>query len=105
MIKTEPSILSVGENQNSDKSYAYAPRSWEMVKRILPGIERGAPSKLGARTKFHAPVKCAELTSTFGPRWGSFHNGIDLAVDIGTLFRASAGGKVVYVGWDPGEGP
>lgn len=38
------------------------------------------------------------VTSGFGPRWGGFHNGIDIAQPKYTPIRAASAGKVVTVG-------
>jgi murein DD-endopeptidase MepM/ murein hydrolase activator NlpD len=37
------------------------------------------------------------VTSTFGPRWGSFHFGVDFAAPIGTTTLAARGGTVSRV--------
>jgi murein DD-endopeptidase MepM/ murein hydrolase activator NlpD len=39
-----------------------------------------------------------EITSPFAPRWGSFHNGLDIAVPMYTPIRAAAAGRVTTVG-------
>jgi murein DD-endopeptidase MepM/ murein hydrolase activator NlpD len=57
------------------------------------------PSQAG----FIWPVQ-GPITSPFGPRWGSFHPGIDIAVPEGTPIRAAAAGTVVYCGWESGYG-
>jgi murein DD-endopeptidase MepM/ murein hydrolase activator NlpD len=44
------------------------------------------------------------VVSGFGPRWGSFHEGIDIAVPTGTQIRASASGTVAIAGPESGYG-
>lgn len=38
------------------------------------------------------------ITSGFGPRWGGFHNGLDIAAPMYTPIRAPASGQVTTVG-------
>ncbi len=52
---------------------------------------------------FSRPV-LGKLSSKFGPRWGKFHYGVDLAADIGTNIRAVDGGIVICAGWVKGYG-
>jgi lipoprotein NlpD len=49
----------------------------------------------GAAALFIWPVE-GELSSKFGPRNGSFHDGIDIAAPLGTPVRAAAEGKVIF---------
>ena len=39
------------------------------------------------------------ITDPFGPRWGRFHAGIDIAAPSGSGVVAAAPGTVVYAGW------
>jgi murein DD-endopeptidase MepM/ murein hydrolase activator NlpD len=53
------------------------------------------------------PVGAASVAAGFGWRtrpWPEFHQGIDLAVDYGTLVRSTAAGTVVSAGWSGGFG-
>nr|WP_323373483.1 M23 family metallopeptidase [Plantactinospora alkalitolerans] len=45
------------------------------------------------------PMPGAETTSCFGPRWGTMHAGIDLAMPENTPIRAAGTGTVVTAGW------
>ncbi|SBT47456.1 M23 family metallopeptidase [Micromonospora auratinigra] len=49
------------------------------------------------------PMKGAEITSCFGPRWGTQHAGIDFAMPAGTPIHAAFAGTVVKAG-DAGDG-
>jgi murein DD-endopeptidase MepM/ murein hydrolase activator NlpD len=44
------------------------------------------------------------FTSGFGPRWGSFHYGIDIANGAGTPIVAARAGRVIAAGWCSGYG-
>lgn len=45
-----------------------------------------------------------DITSWFGPRWGSFHSAVDVAASSGTPVLAADSGMVVYRGWDGNYG-
>lgn len=59
----------------------------------------GLPSIGGA----HAPT-FGPITSGFGPRWGTFHNGTDFGAPIGTPMFAVKSGTVVAAGPASGYG-
>ena len=44
------------------------------------------------------------LTSTYGPRWGRLHAGLDFGAATGSPIRAVASGEVVSAGYDSGYG-
>jgi lipoprotein NlpD len=71
------------------KSIAPAPRPESVRKIKLSGASRYIGKLLW-------PVEHGALTSKFGPRWLSFHEGIDLAAGIGAPIRAAHDGQVVY---------
>lgn len=45
-----------------------------------------------------------DITSWFGPRWGSFHYALDVAASSGTPVLAADSGMVIYRGWDGNYG-
>lgn len=56
------------------------------------------------RPEYIIPVKEYILTSNFGARWGTNHNGVDLAVETGTPVKAARDGVVTQTGWNGGYG-
>ena len=44
------------------------------------------------------------ISSHFGPRWGTLHQGIDIAAPAGTPIVAADGGEVIFTGWFYGYG-
>jgi len=57
-----------------------------------------------ARPKAVFPIDGARLTSTFGPRWGTMHRGIDLAAPMLTPEYAAVDGVVLRAGAASGFG-
>lgn len=48
------------------------------------------------------PTGSYRITSAYGARWGSKHEGLDMAAPAGTPIRAVADGEVTYVGYGLG---
>jgi len=74
-----------------------------MQKKIIVKGTKKRPKTAPTGT-FIMPVNSYTLSSTFGYRWGSMHEGIDLAAATGTAIHASDGGRVVRAGWYSGYG-
>ncbi|HEX5742217.1 MAG TPA: M23 family metallopeptidase [Pilimelia sp.] len=51
-----------------------------------------------------SPVRGANVSSEYGPRWGTQHEGMDFAVATGTPIRAAKGGVVKKAAWYGGYG-
>jgi murein DD-endopeptidase MepM/ murein hydrolase activator NlpD len=66
--------------------------------------EEAAAAAEAARPKTVLPIHGARLTSTFGARWGRFHEGIDLAAPMRTPEYAAADGVVLRAGAASGYG-
>ncbi len=82
------------------------PRRASVGQKLLVGYRRGEtnPSRGQGQTdvrgdgKLGWPLKKGRLVSRFGPRWSSFHDGIDFAAPTGTPVYAAHSGRVSYVG-------
>lgn len=66
--------------------------------------EAAAKAAEAARPKAQFPISGARLTSGFGPRWGTRHNGLDLAAPMMTPEFAAADGVVLQAGPASGFG-
>jgi murein DD-endopeptidase MepM/ murein hydrolase activator NlpD len=62
-----------------------------------------APTGAASAAGFVWPVH-GILTSGYGWRWGRMHEGIDLAVGVGTPVVSAAAGTVIVAGWMGGYG-
>jgi murein DD-endopeptidase MepM/ murein hydrolase activator NlpD len=64
---------------------------------------KSAPAKVAAKLWVN-PVPTAKFTSCFCARWGTFHEGIDLAAPLGTPIQAAGAGVVLKAGPASGFG-
>lgn len=73
------------------------------MRRQVASVARGGGEASRRSASFIWPLR-GIITSEFGPRWGSFHAGIDIAADTGAVIVAAKPGVVEFSGWDGGYG-
>lgn len=77
----------------------------EIIAPVSTSERRPEPREIPVGTgKFVWPIRTGALTSGFGPRADSFHDGVDIAAAEGTPVYASRGGRVIYSDQIPGYG-
>ncbi|MDQ0158365.1 LysM peptidoglycan-binding domain-containing M23 family metallopeptidase [Alkalibacillus salilacus] len=76
----------------------------EVVKEAQDKIIKEGTKVIPSRGTgdFAWPAVGGHLTSTYGPRWGSHHNGIDIAGVSNRTIKAADNGKVVEAGYHSG---
>jgi murein DD-endopeptidase MepM/ murein hydrolase activator NlpD len=90
----DPRRLAVGQRlliPGADKSLP--------VRLITPDrVETGRPARLDlpSGSAFMWPITYGKLTSRFGPRGATFHDGIDIGAPVGTPVYAAREGRVLY---------
>jgi len=77
----------------------------EIIAPLATSVRAPEPHEVptGDR-RFRWPMRVGTLTSRFGPRNGSFHDGIDIAAPEGTPVYAARDGRVIYSDQIPGYG-
>lgn len=59
--------------------------------------------RMQGSSRFIWPVQ-GVVSSEYGRRWGTFHNGIDIRAPFGAQIKAARSGKVIYSGSEDGYG-
>lgn len=91
-------ILSFGLSNCSDFRAVFngKPKHKVSKKRKKSGKKRrNQPAPAHAKGYFVWPLK-APISSGYGPRWGRFHDGIDIDGAMGDPIKAAAAGTVVF---------
>lgn len=87
----------IDSNGNTSQSFSDSQVVVEDVPRLIAIGTKEKPAYI-------MPVEDYVFTSSYGPRWGRTHEGIDLAVSTGTEVSAAAEGVVIQSGWNGGYG-
>lgn len=85
---------------NLNPHLIYTGQTLEIDCAPAPAQPRQQQMQQQASSGWVAPVGAC-ISSGYGWRWGSMHNGVDLAAGFGTPIRAAAAGTL-STGWQPG---
>lgn len=69
----------------------------ESSKKDITKGTKIAPSR--GSVEFDWPTLGGIITSYFGPRWGTNHNGIDIARVSDYTIKAADNGRIEFAGW------
>lgn len=98
---------SAAHEEISDEVTWTDPSSQPIVAALYEGqttnAEREIAEELDRRPEVHAPAM-GRITSGYGPRWGSFHGGIDIANEVNTPIWSATDGTVIDSGAAQGYG-
>lgn len=107
MIKTQRQVERAGVPGQRETSVRIQSQNGKIISSIVEGsrmsreavdeIVRVGTKQSLATGKFINPT-VGRFTSPFGPRWGRFHYGIDIANSVGTDIKAADGGIVTRAG-------
>jgi murein DD-endopeptidase MepM/ murein hydrolase activator NlpD len=75
----------------------------KIAAKLAPANALSAGPIQGGSSGLIWPVN-GPVVSGFGMRWGSMHEGVDIAVPTGTPIRAAASGSVAIAAWTGGYG-
>lgn len=98
----ESADQAIGED--AEQARATGPEESSEPEATESNSEETASEEAQQRDWVH-PMSDSRTTSCWGPRWGTFHAGVDLAAPEGTPIHAVGAGTVTHAGWVfPGYG-
>jgi murein DD-endopeptidase MepM/ murein hydrolase activator NlpD len=86
-----PDRIEVGQELRIPGARRRVPVDTVTPRRADPGMPAGVPA-----TQLSWPVEGGSVSSGFGQRGDSFHDGVDISAPLGTTVRAAGAGVVVY---------
>lgn len=90
--------------EEHDRERGLASQADKLRKRIVAEQAQRSVESLGTSTEgFIWPLN-GPITSPYGPRWGSFHPGVDIGGYTGEPIVAAKAGVVISAGWIDGYG-
>ena len=94
-VETKPSNSGSSSNSSSSSSNSSSSSS--------SSNSSNSSSSSSSSGKYIHPLKGAgSISSGYGPRWGTYHYGLDFAASAGTPIYAARAGKVIYSGYNQG---
>jgi murein DD-endopeptidase MepM/ murein hydrolase activator NlpD len=94
--RQRPAMASVDPHLRRQAAARASRSGRAAVAAAKPPSRAAAPAK---PPSWVSPMPGVPLSSCFGPRWGTFHQGIDFAGKFGTTIRAVGAGTVFGAGW------
>ena len=100
--KREDALAKI-KSKEQELDGAVADLQVKIAAQLAPGNALPAGPIQGGSSGIIWPVN-GPVVSGFGMRWGSMHEGVDIAVPTGTPIRAAASGTVAIAAWTGGYG-
>lgn len=112
LLKGQTQVKQQGKNGKKEVHYQITKKNGREIQKelirenvltepvnkiVIKGTKASSTSGSG---RFIWPTVGGQVTSPMGPRWGSYHRGIDIAGVSDRTIKAADGGTVSFAGWD-----